>query len=131
MYCCPRCKSELAKEIIDEVTVEFSALKCPTCGGVWLEKQEDLLAIEKVTEPLLMEFRHIPSHSEQMKPLVCPVCDNMQFMSKVESSRDHKVIMDVCPTCHGVWLDRGELRAIQQESWVSIMSRFYKWLYEN
>ena len=130
MYC-PRCSSPLVKEIIDEVTVEFDVFGCPSCKGLWIVNLSDLAVAEKITEPRLIEFRHIPSSKEQMKPLTCPACDNMQYMNKVESSRDHKVIMDVCPSCQGVWLDKGELRAIQQESWSSIMSRLYKWLNES
>ena len=131
MLYCPRCETQLEKEIIDEVTKEFNAHKCPSCSGLWFEKLDDLAEIEKITEPLLIEFRHIPSPAKQMEPLTCPRCNNVQYMSKVESARDHKVIMDVCYTCQGVWLDKGELQAIQQESWISIASRLYKWLKEN
>lgn len=35
----------------------------------------------------------------------CPVCDNVR-MREVEKEG---VIIDTCPQCKGVWLDRGEL----------------------
>lgn len=35
----------------------------------------------------------------------CPVCDNIT-MREVEKSG---ILIDVCPNCKGVWLDRGEL----------------------
>jgi uncharacterized protein len=40
--------------------------------------------------------------------MLCPVCDNVQ-MKEVE--RDN-VLIDICPSCKGVWLDRGELEKI-------------------
>lgn len=128
---CPRCKSLLQKEIIDEVTFECEVFKCSSCSGLWFEKNEDLAVIEKVSEPKLIEFRRIPSASLQMEPLVCPSCNNMQYMNKVENSRDSKVIMDVCSVCHGAWLDKGELEAIQQESWASLLGRLQAWLKES
>ena len=127
MYC-PRCKAQLAKEVIDEVTIEFEVFKCQSCQGLWFEKRDDLEKIEKITEPLLVEFRHVPSLDVQMIPLTCPSCNNFRHMDKVENSRDSKVIMDVCSSCFGVWLDKGELQAIQQESWSSILTRLYGWL---
>lgn len=125
---CPRCKSPLVKEVINEVTIEFDVFKCNSCEGIWFEKNEDFTKIEKITEPLLVEFRHIPSREVQMEPLTCPSCNNLHYMNKVENDRDHKVIIDVCSVCHGVWLDKGELDAIQKESFLSLLSRFYQWM---
>lgn len=40
----------------------------------------------------------------------CPVCDNVRMR---EVSKDN-IMVDVCPTCKGVWLDRGELEKLTQ-----------------
>ncbi|MFX3673600.1 MAG: zf-TFIIB domain-containing protein [Paenisporosarcina sp.] len=40
----------------------------------------------------------------------CPVCDNVR-MREVEKEN---ILIDVCPDCKGVWLDRGELEKITQ-----------------
>lgn len=40
----------------------------------------------------------------------CPVCDNVS-MKEVEKEN---VLIDICPNCKGVWLDRGELEKITQ-----------------
>ena len=37
----------------------------------------------------------------------CPVCD--ESMRKIDK---HGVNLDICPTCKGVWLDKGELERI-------------------
>jgi uncharacterized protein len=38
----------------------------------------------------------------------CPVCDNVK-MREVEKDN---ILIDICPSCKGVWLDRGELEKL-------------------
>ncbi|MEN2766997.1 zf-TFIIB domain-containing protein [Ornithinibacillus xuwenensis] len=38
----------------------------------------------------------------------CPICDGVR-MKEVEKG---SVLIDICPSCKGVWLDRGELEKI-------------------
>jgi len=38
----------------------------------------------------------------------CPTCDSMDLMMTERSG----IEIDYCPTCRGVWLDRGELDKI-------------------
>lgn len=38
----------------------------------------------------------------------CPVCDGVR-MREVEKDG---VLIDICPSCKGVWLDRGELEKL-------------------
>lgn len=40
----------------------------------------------------------------------CPICDNVR-MREVEKEN---VLIDICPDCKGVWLDRGELEKLLQ-----------------
>ena len=40
----------------------------------------------------------------------CPVCDNVRLREVEKES----VLIDVCPNCKGIWLDRGELEKITQ-----------------
>jgi Zn-finger nucleic acid-binding protein len=37
--------------------------------------------------------------------LTCPDCSNVQLIARERST----IEIDECPTCRGVWLDRGEL----------------------
>lgn len=41
----------------------------------------------------------------------CPVCDGVQ-LREVEKNG---VLIDVCPSCKGVWLDRGELDKLMSQ----------------
>lgn len=40
----------------------------------------------------------------------CPVCDNVKMREVSKES----IMIDVCPSCKGVWLDRGELEKLSQ-----------------
>lgn len=38
----------------------------------------------------------------------CPICDDV----KMREVQKGEVLIDICPSCKGVWLDRGELEKI-------------------
>ncbi|WP_082651782.1 TFIIB-type zinc ribbon-containing protein [Gorillibacterium timonense] len=40
----------------------------------------------------------------------CPICDNVS-LREVEKEG---VLIDICPSCKGIWLDRGELEKLRQ-----------------
>ncbi|GEB75823.1 hypothetical protein SINU_08830 [Sporolactobacillus inulinus CASD] len=42
--------------------------------------------------------------------MFCPICDDVR-MKEVEKDG---VLIDVCPNCKGIWLDRGELDKLSQ-----------------
>jgi uncharacterized protein len=39
--------------------------------------------------------------------MLCPVCDD-----KLREIEKYGVMVDICPSCKGVWLDRGELEKV-------------------
>ncbi|WP_068620362.1 TFIIB-type zinc ribbon-containing protein [Paenibacillus tuaregi] len=43
--------------------------------------------------------------------MYCPLCDGVQ-LREVEKNG---VLIDVCPSCKGVWLDRGELDKLMSQ----------------
>ena len=44
--------------------------------------------------------------------MYCPVCKDKELVM----SERHSIEIDYCPGCRGVWLDRGELDKIIQQS---------------
>jgi Zn-finger nucleic acid-binding protein len=48
-----------------------------------------------------------PATSKRGEPMRCPACESR--LVEVERS---DILIDACPTCRGVWLDRGELDKI-------------------
>lgn len=124
---CPRCNIALSPLSIRGVNEVIEVDTCNNCAGIWFDKGE-LSKVDKIVEPVAIEFRHIPSTKEQMEPLYCPVCETKNLMQKASHPRDEKVILDYCPDCKGIWLDKGELEAIQKETWTKTVSKIYNWL---
>lgn len=124
---CPRCSTQLSVEDLKDLKISFEVDACPGCGGIWFDKGE-LSKIDKIMEPVVFEMRRIPNKSEQLQVLYCPSCSNHPRMEKAEHPRDAKVICDYCPSCKGIWLDKGELEAIQKESGLITIGKIFKWL---
>lgn len=127
---CPRCNVILVKEAVKDVNLVVDVDKCPNCKGMWFEVGE-LSKLDKIVEPKIIEFRKIPKEKYQLKALFCPSCADHPLMQKADHPRDSKVIIDYCEQCKGIWLDKGELEAIQQESWIITMGRLGKWIIGN
>ena len=114
---CPRCD-----KVMTPVHPEGAeAQQCPQCEGHWLEG-EDLRRVESTVNVRLFEWRQLPSQEVQARELPCPRCRPRAVMKKVRSERDRHVLLDVCERCHGVWLDGGELRAIQEMGFVAALA---------
>ena len=126
---CPRCATQLTtgefEKYDQDITLSTMDVdKCQSCGGIWFDKDE-LAQIHDTIEITLIEIRKLPDSNEQNKPLNCPKCQSA-IMEKIQNVRDEKVIMDVCPDCKGVWLDSGELKAIQQENFFKTLAWILK-----
>ncbi|MBI3186019.1 MAG: zf-TFIIB domain-containing protein [Myxococcales bacterium] len=111
---CPRCLTPL-KPIRHELGgVAVEAMRCRKCTGHFLETA-DLRQVEQVVDVRLIDWRHLPGEETQARILFCPRCEGQKAMDKVVSDRDKRVVMDLCGSCQGVWLDYGELEAIQRK----------------
>ena len=122
---CPRCEIPLEITYINERGGKIEVDKCPNCKGIWFDKGE-LNELEKIVEPVLIEFRKIPKDIDQLNGLWCPNCTPQKMMDKKIHPRDEEVIIDICSKCEGVWLDPGELEAIQKENWISALIGFFE-----
>jgi Zn-finger nucleic acid-binding protein len=103
---CPKCSTVLERFAAAGVELDH----CPACGGIWLDRGE--LALLKLTaEPGELRAieergsgdRRVPPSSRTVK-LPCPCCPGSMTAFSVGGA-----ILDICPTCNGLWLDRGEL----------------------
>ncbi len=128
---CPRCEIQLSNMKFEDLDqgITFSQMlvdKCESCGGVWFDKGE-LEQVDEIVDITLVEIRKIPNSREQNKPLNCPKCKT-RVMDKIHNERDKKVIMDVCSNCKGIWLDAGELEAIQKENLFKSFFNIVGWI---
>ncbi|HEY8206509.1 MAG TPA: zf-TFIIB domain-containing protein [Myxococcaceae bacterium] len=119
---CPRDSVPLQPVSIDAAGVAVQAFRCATCTGHWLE-HDDLKRVEQSVDIRLLDWRHLPGVDTNTRLLFCPRCkDPRILMDKVVSSRDKRVVMDVCGQCTGVWLNHGELEAIRQKGLISALA---------
>jgi Zn-finger nucleic acid-binding protein len=102
---CVKCTSVLDKATIADVEVDL----CPKCGGIWLDKGE-ITRLAAMADDTLADLRGAllghqgppPVPADTKTP--CPACDGM--LKEVVLG---PVVVEYCPQCHGIFLDRGEL----------------------
>ncbi|HEY2799608.1 MAG TPA: zf-TFIIB domain-containing protein [Chthoniobacterales bacterium] len=92
--------------------VEFEG--CPKCHGMWLDKDELSKLKNTVNDGQLHWLNREVDNVEKVSAVVssrtCPKCFSIKLRSIVFGHSG--VVIDSCPDCHGVWLDRGEFDSI-------------------
>jgi len=101
---CPRDGTEARTEEHDGHHGRFRLDVCGTCGGVWFDKGE----ITKLTDDRDLEHLIVTYASGESR-LECPGCGAGMAQRPVGG-----VVRDVCTSCRGVWMDRGELEDAAQ-----------------
>jgi len=107
-YECHRCWVQMDKKEIETFGPNVIIDVCPKCKGIWLDKGE-LGKMRK--DRKLTEYLKIHIGTKSRSPMVCPRC---VITMDIEKADDIEV--DVCLTCGGVWLDKGELEALTEKS---------------
>jgi len=109
---CPRCKLSLNRETYEGVEVDV----CPGCWGVWLDTGELETIIEsqkfhfsEAEKKIVLEGRRRRTRAPQ-NPVPCPKC--AARMERLFLDPVVYLVIDRCPR-HGVWLDTGEIKAVQ------------------
>lgn len=104
--CCVKCNSVLDKATFQGLEVDL----CPRCGGLWLDRGE-ITRAAKLSDDELGKLRALLTGSSGPPPIPtaikvdCPACEGT--LSEVTLGSVH---VDYCGTCHGIFLDRGELQ---------------------
>ena len=75
------------------------------------EKEDEYFARQEMKKRLELQAKQSAAMAEEEKKrlrelhyLRCPKCGN-----ELDETVMDEVTVDICPTCHGVWLDDGEL----------------------
>lgn len=108
---CPDCRIPLNPEAVQEVHLDA----CTQCGGVWFDDGEltDLQQRGAITE---VEDSFVPSVERWTgggASRLCPVCHDT-VMAEYNYMYSTPVRIDACPNCHGIWVQDGELRAMER-----------------
>ncbi len=110
---CPRCKLALRETQYEGVTVDL----CDNCWGIWLDTGElkdvidsQQLQFSDAERRQISGLRGAPATPTNTEPAACPRCGRV--MDQVHSDVAVPLVIDRCPD-HGVWLDTGEIKAVQ------------------
>lgn len=78
---------------------------CRSCHGVWFDEGELNQLDDGISSNA--EFLAYQPVATEDEPLSCPRCkEPLEAISPVESP---ELVIDCCASCHGFWLDEGEL----------------------
>jgi Zn-finger nucleic acid-binding protein len=103
---CPACGARL--DLYSLLSIEFEG--CPKCHGLWLDPDELRKLKNKVgigeLHWLNSEVDNIEHVAAVQTKRVCPRKDGGQLLSVVFGKSS--IVLDWCPKCRGMWLDRGE-----------------------
>jgi len=109
---CPTCEnSALDKSNVQGVAIH----SCAKCKGTWLNKGE----LNRIAHPIEGDLEYCSEDNtdqDRTSGLKCPEpkCKGRQLV-KVNFITYSDISLDYCPDCHGIWLDPGELEAIDTE----------------
>ncbi len=112
---------------LQEIEYERAVIvdKCTRCNGMWLDQWE-LQAIqankgknydaELEKMPNLVNQSYLQALNSNRTPLNCPKCAEAGKTVQMDR-REHgfcsQIMIDVCHDCQGIWLDKGEVQALE------------------
>ena len=115
---CPVDDFTLAEEAYEGY---FKIDKCPSCRGVWLDANE----LEQIQELTINDYRDelaqpennvarafTLARSRREGDYNCVKCQTK--LVKKEYAYNSQIMIDSCPKGCGIWLDAGELEALEQ-----------------
>lgn len=111
---CPACKSQTEEMSVDNIKVDVCR---KGCGGIWFDRFE----LERVDEThesagerlleLDIDAGVVVDHSVRRR---CPKCQDVIMMRHFFSIK-REIEVDECPSCAGIWVDRGELLKMRKQ----------------
>jgi len=112
-YICPACGFNLNIYTVFKIQIEG----CPKCKGIFLDKDELRKLKDKINQDTWQKLRWMDDEVEAIEKTnamlskrLCPKCNQIKMISTIFGGS--KIIIDWCPKCHGMWLDRDEFQEI-------------------
>jgi Zn-finger nucleic acid-binding protein len=109
---CPRCGERLVAAKGPGLTLHV----CRACGGILFDpgelaemvtrRRDELDDVERLVKP-----DKPPPTATTSRQMTCPLCG--ATMETYEYAYCSGIILDRCPKCFAIWVDDGELQAIQ------------------
>ena len=109
---CPKCRGQLIVELFHGVSVNI----CSQCHGIWFDKGELKRAKDNTDDNLrwldfdLFEEKE-GKYIKKERVKICP-----RDTTKMDTCHysESEVVIDMCPVCHGIWLDYHEFEKIMK-----------------
>ncbi len=113
---CPNDQADLRHQ---QYEGEIDIDRCPSCRGVWLDHGELRKAQENLSEDHSARLAEIGSAARAYEfarqkakvPGACPRCGC--GLIQEEYAYCSQILVDRCADCLGIWLDAGELQALE------------------
>ena len=119
---CPRCNEVLLDEIeLGETPVD----RCPQCAGLWFDNAE----VGEITgmRTKLNKFESIVPPSDFCEEeMLCPRCEGVALRRLTMEGDERKHTLFRCVSCVGTWLDRGELKEIEDKTLVENLKTYFE-----
>jgi uncharacterized protein len=89
---------------------------CPACAGIWFDEGE-LRRLQQIGTDQLpsLDRKHVPQifkSSDEAGSRRCPSCQSVLKPHRYMYAT--QIVLDGCDSCHGVWVQDGELDLIHQ-----------------
>lgn len=81
---------------------------CLDCGGSWIDRAELALLLNGRLDINFQSFLYGSTATRRR----CPICRKRLRESRFKGT---DIAIDVCPLAHGLWFDRGELKAVMRD----------------
>lgn len=107
MYECPKCGGKLDVIMSNDVKLD----KCISCGGIWFDDGELYKLLTTSVSLMIDGLESTDTEAYNKQEGFCPLCNDVK-LERVQSKTDPNLAIDKCPSCHGVWLERGELTTL-------------------
>ncbi len=95
----------------------FEIEGCPSCKGLWLDKNELRDLKDKIDAHSWKTLRWLDDEIENLEKANaiisnrdCPICKKEKLLATTFG--DSPIVIDWCPKCHGTWLDKHEFEDI-------------------
>ena len=110
---CPGCRTDLNLYALHGLEIEG----CPACKGIWLDRDELRKLKDKSQTGTWRTLRWLDDEMEAMEKAhavlssrACPKCEDKKLLAT--KFGESNVLIDLCPSCQGIWLDRDEFQEI-------------------
>lgn len=105
-------------DLVEKQGEGFTYHECPSCEGLWMRHRALRTLVEKYEPDAVIAmprpddaFQAFNSSDFDTNNItICPL-DGASYYEHAFGS----IMLDICPECDGIWLDKGELAKIRDE----------------